>query len=599
MHSRETRVYDGTELVIDRDLDHQVLHLEIEENALPWDKLSQDPLAELVDASNRDSPLDLFPTINEISGPGHEVFVSASILAFKAKRFDEEVYAAIEHLCERDRPGFLSKPTLMKKLMAELSDRYDPEEPDPALVDAMGFIWLAAKLGGQELAAGHNIHLAGNEHRKRFMAGTDGKPVGLYSQTLELRHIFRRDCFLGQPLNPQIATCLASALAEDPVLEKAYGDVLWLVSRLTSSFSQPPLPYSGSIQDDCRFFPQHPSIEIMLERLCRPSSSGEARPMEKLVKAVRDGSIDLTTNNNSGWFDYLLHALEPLLKPESMPGAGRLVFGKRYRQHLEELFRGAVSMSREPHTRKQDYPAAQSSPRALDLAPRLSLEPLPEYYRRQARTYAYVREVLTDAFGETLMSRSYTRASRRLISNSLQSHAILEEEEALATRLTAMESLFSGAYYQTNAEMGHPVESLSGSERERLQDRLYFQNWLRSWRTDPHLRGDHRGMIPLVYDQKRKQIKVAVTLGFAQERLRVSYKETPSCTIMRSDGSPAEEVAAHWVPWCTELVYPITAVCYVDDLMGAEELRHLCDTQPTSAAILNALEKHRLKPKKI
>ena len=38
--------------------------------------------------------------------------------------------------------------------------------------------------------------------------------------------------------------------------------------------------------------------------------------MEELVGAVKSGKIDLEPNDKSGWYDYKLFALAPLIRPD-------------------------------------------------------------------------------------------------------------------------------------------------------------------------------------------------------------------------------------------------------------------------------------------
>ena len=118
---------------------------------------------------------------------------------------------------------------------------------------------------------------------------------------------------------------------------------------------------------------------------------------------MRSGEISLKPGGRSGWYDHQTWSLEPLLVPDRMPEAARLELGKRYRKHLEDLFRGALALARETHAKQAGggrggYGGATP---ASDLGPprpdrRAAAQPL---YARRAAGYRFVRSVLEEAFG--------------------------------------------------------------------------------------------------------------------------------------------------------------------------------------------------------
>lgn len=579
MRYQEFRRYNDEDLVIDYDLSEQVLRLELEDGFLPLDH-----------GDGAQDEAILYPTLKDITGPGYECFVSASILALKAKCFDEALMATVEHLCEEDRPGFLSKPSLLNNLLSRLNDRYDPEEPDEALVDAMGFVWAAARLGGQELVAGRKVQAAGRRWSKPFTGNPESKPVGVYSETLELKHIYRRDRFLGRELPPAISKILAQGLEDDARLVRGYNTLLALASRLTNPLNDQCLPLNDADPTGRRFFPKaHAPESNLLKQISGNGSVADNQEMvARLIQQIREGTLDTSPNNESGWYDLMIHSYAPLLQPEAMAGSDKLRFGDRYCEYLEDLFASLLGLTRESRGKLLEMPMAVGMP--LVIAPRLSLEPLPDFYLRRARTYAYVRELLLDIFGESLLMREQHRPNRNLSKQTM--HPWSDKDtvpESPLSSLVELESLFAGAYYQTCAEIGHQAEGLSNSGRERLQDRLALRRWLRTWRQDPHLAGDQRGMVPLYWDASKGKMKALALLGFTQDRLHIDYEAKPGISVRRQDGSLYDLSNLVWSDQSVELVYPVTAEIYVDEVMDRESFRRLCDNHGNARDLLKAL----------
>src|SRR5439155_1419662 len=87
---------------------------------------------------------------------------------------------------------------------------------------------------------------------------------------------------------------------------------------------------------------------------------------DALAEAVRSAQADVRGERLSmplgvysgspavaaGWYDRTSSALEPLITPERTPERGRLERGKRYRRHLEDLFRGALDLAPEAHVKQ-------------------------------------------------------------------------------------------------------------------------------------------------------------------------------------------------------------------------------------------------------
>jgi hypothetical protein len=95
--------------------------------------------------SKRTQEAPLYPTLSQLDGRG---FVSASVLAQKAKQFDDGLYAAVDLAAEQGAGKFGGKAALLQALTAALG-RQDPAQ----LGDPPAVIFAAAKLGELEVQA--------------------------------------------------------------------------------------------------------------------------------------------------------------------------------------------------------------------------------------------------------------------------------------------------------------------------------------------------------------------------------------------------------------------------------------------------------------
>src|SRR5262249_24473923 len=148
----------------------------------------------------------------------------------------------------------------------------------------------------------------------------------------------------------------------------------------------------------------------------------------------------------------------------------------------------------------------------LYVEPGLSIEPLATFYLRQARSYAFVRRVLENSFGEEALG-----AMRRL---TPEGPVPLPLKEGL----DLLEALFRGAYLVASSELGLETSAEDVAGRDPAKDRDVLLAWAGSLDTDPDLGRDVRIMVPVFYDLERKKTKVWAILGVAVRPLLVSFE---------------------------------------------------------------------------
>lgn len=387
-------------------------------------------------------------------------FVSAAALLWKAKLFDDGLLAAVELAAQSGAGRFAGKRALLRSLADTL--RQEPTA-DPA---ALALVFGACRLGGVPETPPDHARAVTDRAVADFL-GDDrkSKPLGFYAWSESLQAVFRQDRFLQGQLAPRPAENLARALRRNSATLAAYLANLDLATQLTNPLAGPDLL---SILDDVpretvpssspAFLPPSLSHEVVLiERLFgdRQVPDGFDLAAELIVR-VRSGQVTLAPTPHSGWFDHLTWSLEPLIRHDASPEAARLSLGSRYRNHLEELFKGILTLSRE--TQVKQLKAAVAGAKGLretviHVSPDLSVEPLAELYRRRVGCYRYVRGVLEEAFGPAAVGDL-----RRLTSDG-------PVEPGLAAELTTMEQLFEGAYRVVCREVGLHIEDTAGWER--------------------------------------------------------------------------------------------------------------------------------------
>jgi len=497
-----------------------------------------------------------------------EGFVSAALLAIKAKQVDDGLYAAVELATQSGAGMFRGKRALIDELLARLTtDAADFDGEARATLEA------AASIGQDRPSSAGRAE----QIRSEFLADElRSKPIGFYTWSEELSRIFREDRLLQSDIGgaadlPQVAHTLRAA----PLLRASYEACLRLPERLTNMLACADLRAAMAALDAGRpvvaarptaFFPPSIAHETQLVKRMfgdRPIPDGFDLSKE-LVRAVRSGEIDLTPGATSGWYDVQTWALEPLIAPERAVEAKSLELDPSYAAHLEELFRGILTATRETHIKQLEVPMAGSAaPRVVKLyvRPHLTVEPLVTFYQRRADAYRFVRAVLVETFGEDGL------AEMRGLRNGTP------VQQSLADELASMVHLFDGAAATAMRELGMPT----------TWDTSAFERW-RGGKGDPDVDADIRAMVPVFFDVARRKTKVWMILGWSRNTLRASFAKPPRVELL--GGSKAEiDLTSAWLPLHT----PVMVEAYVSRILDRDQFRAHCDQFRTPDAIVSAL----------
>jgi hypothetical protein len=578
-HIPGTRTVTGDGFKVELDLSSQVLAVEA-----PIDRAFG--FGRDVESGPASAPLSA--TLGPIDSTA---LVSASVLAQKAKIFDDGLYAAIEVATQEGAGRHAGKAALLASLCRALA------EADPSVAGAAQKLLLgAARLGRVPVKGVPPAVEAAAQHAvDAFLANESlSKPIGFYTWSRSLSDIFQQDRMLQGKIDAAGVKVLANALRADPSARAIYESHLRLVSRLTNPLTSPDLRRvmeacdrgdPDIAEDGMRFFP--PSVahetEIIKKLYGSKPIPGNFNLADEMIRRIRSGELNLKPCAESGWYDYQTWALEALVIPKRMPEGDRLYLDEEYGKLLLELFKGLLTLTRETHIKQLEIPPEGAAmPRRavyIDIAPALSAEPLVTFYLRRALGYRYIRGVLEHAFG----------------SQELEGlHRLTEAGPApasLAEELSELESLFLGAHVSVSRELGLAPDISMNSDTSTSEAAERFVRWRRELSSDPDLNLDLRAMVPVFYDVGRRKLKVWVFLGWSRRPITVSFAKPPKTTIRDLKGRRRLfHPSVRWGALRAELHYPVTAELYVDRILDRDEFRKICDSCGTRSEILRRLD---------
>lgn len=543
----------------------------------------------------KSSAPELYPTLDRLPS---DRLTSAAALSQKAKQFDDGLYAAIDLAAQNGVGDFGGKRELLASLVAELT-----KEQQAKADDAIHTVFAAALLGDPSAGIPANFKTAVVSEIAAFEADAlRSKPIGFYTWSPELQRIFRQDRMLQSELQGRASiAAIVERLRTDTASRETYEGYLRLVSRLTNPLVQPNLrkliddPTAQVPAGGVYFFPPSRSHETdLVKRLFGNRLIPDGFNLaDELVARVSSGDIKLAPRADSGWYDYQTWSLEPLLLPDSCPEASRLALSPTYRDHLRELFKGMLALTRETHIKQLETPGVASAPEPFEpefrpefrIFPELTVEPLAEMYRRRAASYRFIRGVLEETFGAQALAGMH-----RLT-------AVGPVAESLADELAQMEAIFLGAAVVADRQLGmDPQDEKLGAGADAIANAdaasREFLNWSANMLRDADVSQDARMMVPVFYDLARKKTKVWLFMGWSAKKLKVSFTRRPTVTVTNPAGEvlPPAKYDVHFFDTEVSLSSPIVAEVYVSELLDREQFRRHCDAYRTSEAILANLK---------
>ncbi|MCP3063885.1 hypothetical protein LXT21_34425 [Myxococcus sp. K38C18041901] len=315
------------------------------------------------------------------------------------------------------------------------------------------------------------------------------------------------------------------------------------------------------------------------ERLVK-ALQGERQPPEgkslidDVIQRIRDERLDTTPGPHAAVSDYQLHALATLLVPERPPEAGRLVVGPQYRAVLESQFRGLSVQERESRLRKvESLPVQGQMPLPLRVAPRLSIEPLAEHYRRCAETYRFLRQVLEESLGEDALA-----SVQRALPEG-------QKDESLWDELVWMEQLFRGAHVIARDELG-----VEATHEVDLPVVSLTRQWLQTWMLDSDIQADTRRVVPLEFDKSRGLTRAIAVMGFLNATVEARFRQVPQIRVFKRGSDLLADVEPTILSAQYNTLSPVAEEVYVRAVPAPFAFRELCDTHCSREAILRVLQ---------
>lgn len=531
---------------------------------------------------------------------------SVNMLDGNAKQFDDGLYAELDAgMTFGKMSAFNDTSSMLEAILVNL---------DPGS-EAYAWVWGGLKIGIDDFPAEN--HAPKPKGAQRFIDDferdeVESKPICFYTWSDELDRTFRMLCYFqrGWSSRDGVPDGISRALAANPDILKQYRTLLDFYANLTDPFDAlsfidladtkvkgktseklwkekglAPKPDGATVH----LLPCSTSREVELfNKLFGGGLPPGTDLMMEVVKAIRDGRVDLTPNENSGWYDYQVFALETFLLPERGSEYEKLLLTKKYKERMLQAFKALVTKRRETHVRQLSRGKEESAPATpfFELAPRLRVEPNPTYYLRTAWAYSFLQTYLEATVPEYVMERLLGRREG------------CTRELPLLDELEYMRKLFYGFHLVSFEDIGMWPDLLEG-ELDGIPGgasgcMVVTLEWLEAFADDPDLAIDTRVSVPIFVSLTQNKTTLWCTLGVHGAKLRVWYARSPMWR-------PKDSVDGQWGDPERQGVdlIDILYIILVDEsaeveldgfsTLTREEFRDICDKYHTKDDILQAL----------
>jgi hypothetical protein len=551
------------------------------------------------------------------------------------KPFNDGLYAAIEIGVEEGIADvYPSKRRFLHDLLAGLVALSEAESASRSAIidDAAADVAAALMLAGDEPSAPGNVIAEATGRADEFEDATlYSRPIGFYSWNPTLGEIFAQDRYLQnsrvefpEAVDPYSAgevgkaAGMALVLEADEDLMERYQGYLALYAGLTNPFMNFPvtalleyLDGPGSLDDldavasafvadheppslmyECQphfaLFPSSTSKETahFEERFCASGTPSDVDYMDELIRAIRDGDIDLEPDASSGWYDYQSHALETLLLPERGTESDNLLLTAAYKEKLMDTFRSIITQNRETHVKQLEMGATDMGAieEPVDIYPNFPVEPFPTFYLRSARAYRFLSTYL-----EAVLGPEFLGATHRLTEDGSRAGIALEEELREKTRL------LYGLHLRAADAAGSPPELLDEelAEYPEQECRARADQWLDGgWLEDEDVLRDPRVIVPVQRDFTRGVTYFWAVVGVKVIKAHAEFVEGHEPDVLGPVGES----------WCSvgEIVghdYYMLVEAFAEVAIPSDsapptraELRAICDEHESVRDIVSALE---------
>ena len=535
--------------------------------------------------------------IQSVQTPVVSVLPSINLIDGKAKQFDDGLFAALEqHWFQEHAAEFPGDLTFLKELAAAV-----PSDSRAAAYFAVGL-----ELAGIKIPATNQASMA--LFKSRYTSDlVQSKPIGFYTWNEKLQQCYRVGRYFQMEFeldDNDWMQPVIRAIQTKSELQATYRQILARWARLSNSPSRLTvldLAENSTGKDLVRvrrqrnlttstvsLFPPGSNRESELTRRLFPSGfSAKQDIMRELVKAIRSGTVDLHPTENSGWYDYQVHALETLLVPKRGEESKSLLLTGTYKRRRMEAFEALMTKRKETNVLRSKSPAtieaARLTPAPLEtFSPRLRLEPAPTYYLRMARSYRFLNKALHE-----FVPASQLTTLHGLNEQGTRKQPLLEE-------LRDIERFFYGCYALSAEDIGLGLNVTEDEQALLGESRNIAENWLTNYIDDPDIAVDTRVIVPVAEDLKRGIISVWATPGIRFSRLKTNYVPEAPPRVRTSDGE-------EWTALKPEQLREATYLLPVDEfvsvqvpssrILNRKEFQGLCNEAKTKDEIVQRLQR--------
>jgi hypothetical protein len=515
---------------------------------------------------------------------GHEVLLSINYIDGKAKQIDDGLYAALDLAYYKGmKDVFESHVSLIKRLLEKTKSNPKCE----------AFLAAGLHYAGVEMQVKDSVLM--KKYRKEFEEDElRSKPASFYTWSDDLERCFRFLRFFQYAFadkEEEIAIELGKALLADKRLLQDYNKVIAFFDGLSN-------PHEGVTLEDLIRHPSFPKVKLDVAVCLLPDSGSkenllirslfniygnipsDVNIMKTLIQQIHSGKIDLKPDENSGWYDYQVYALETLLLPSKGEESNKLLLTQRYKKRMIEAFKAMLTTRRETHYRQMPgVGCSASSPyEGPTITPRLRVEPCPSYYIRQARGYDFLLNFLTSAIGE--------KALREI--HGLKEGG--EREMTLWDELHWIRDFYYGLYLISCEDIGLRPSFLKDENVDIAHCYEIAEKWLGRALEGEDLAVDTRVSVPIAFDLSPSATHLWVNIGVKLLQFEASFATPPS--IKYGEESEWREVSDDELDkkvWLIPVVQFAEVKVEGHKVFDRNELRAICDKHTSREAIIKAL----------
>jgi hypothetical protein len=307
----------------------------------------------------------LYPSVSQAQAAASSgnVLPSINVIEAKAKQFNDGLYAALDLSYYRGIAAVLtSHVSLVKALYQKLTND-----------SAKAFVAAGLSLS-DSAASGFDAALA-NKFLSDFLSNeVQYKPIGFYTWNNELEKLFKfmryfQKTFVWNGIAADIVSALksdSSMLTKARAIDRFYAKLtnpLSYVSMAELAQSNCEASQQGLMhvadslvcphRDMTALFPPSTSVETELFNAIFPDGvPPDVDMMNELIKAIQNGTVDLTPKPETGWYGRQVYALETFLLPSKGEEHSKLLLTENYKKRLLEAFKAIITTQRETHVRQ-------------------------------------------------------------------------------------------------------------------------------------------------------------------------------------------------------------------------------------------------------